>query len=109
MNSIKKMRKLKIYKNDVPAGILEEITYGEKYRFKYFDEYFGEDISLTLPLKEKQFDFSKIPSVFDGLLPEGARLDNMNKKLKADRNDIISQLAKLKDNLKGDLRFEEIK
>jgi HipA-like protein len=45
----------------MPAGILEEIETGKRYRFIYFESYNGPSISLTMPLDGKEFLFDRFP------------------------------------------------
>ena len=102
------MRRLKIFKNKVKAGILEEIIPGEEYIFRYSEGYEGSEISLTMPVEHKVFEFKKFPAVFDGLLPEGERLENLIKNFKIDRNNYFSQLSPTGKDLKGDIEIEEM-
>ena len=102
------MRRLKIYKNKVKAGILEEIIHGVEYIFRYSEDYQSTEISLTMPVENKVFEFKKFPAVFDGLLPEGERLENLTKNFKIDRNNFISQLAAIGKILKGEIELEEM-
>jgi serine/threonine-protein kinase HipA len=84
-----------------PAGILEEIEEGKLYRFTYFDDYSGLPVSLTLPIRERIFEFDRFPPFFDGLLPEGVLLEALLKRSKIDRNDSFSQLLAVGENLVG--------
>ncbi len=61
-----------------PAGILEEIEAGRKYRFTYFEGYNGPSIALTMPVVENEFVFDRFPPFFDGLLPEGLHEDSIH-------------------------------
>ena len=69
------MRRAEVSMHGMPAGILEEIKTGKKYRFIYFEKYNGPAIALTMPVDGKEFVFERFPPFFDGLLPEGFLLE----------------------------------
>lgn len=76
---------------DTPAGLLEEFTDGS-CRFRYLDDYDGPPVSLTMPVEGGSFEFDGAPPFFDGLLPEGERLELLLKRKKIDRSDVVGQL-----------------
>jgi len=92
----------------LPAGILEEIESGIKYRFVYFESYNGPPISLTMPLEEKEFVFDRFPSFFDGLLPEGLLLGGLLKHRKIDKYDYFSQIVAVGNDLVGAVTVQKI-
>jgi serine/threonine-protein kinase HipA len=95
------MRKANVFMQGKPAGVLEEIEKGKRYRFTYNDDYSGLPVSLTMPVRERSFDFERFPPFFDGLLPEGELLEALLKRSKIDRNDCFSQLLAVGENLVG--------
>ncbi|MDC0357756.1 HipA N-terminal domain-containing protein [Oligoflexia bacterium] len=82
-----------------PAGVLEKSL--NEYRFTYLQNYKGEAISLTLPVREDPYLFSQFPSFFDGLLPEGPQLEGLLRDRKIDRDDHMSQLVAVGEDLVG--------
>lgn len=95
------MRKALVLVNAKRAGVLIEHKANADYEFIYDDVYSGPPVSLTLPLKTKRFTFSKFPSFFDGLLPEGPQLEGLLRDRKIDRNDLLSQLIAVGLDLVG--------
>ncbi len=57
------------------AGTLTEIARNRAYCFTYESDYQGPPVSVTLPVRSKPYEFDRFPCFFDGLLPEGARLE----------------------------------
>ncbi len=102
------MRKASVSVNGEFAGILEELS-NEEYRFTYAEDYKGAPISLTLPLKKRVYEFTKFPSFFDGLLPEGGMLEALLRKYKLDREDYFGQLLKIGQDVVGAIMVEELK
>ena len=82
------------------AGELTEET-GLAYRFVYDEAYTGPPVSLTMPVREKMFLYNRFPPFFDGLLPEGTQLEGLLKQAKIDRNDLLSQLLTVGEDLVG--------
>ena len=103
------MRRAKVYVNEMPAGVLEEIEQGKKYRFIYDEEYAGEPVSLRMPAGQKEYMFDAFPPFFDGLLPEGIMLDGLLKQNKIDKDDYFSQLITVGGDMVGAIRVEELK
>ena len=103
------MRRAKVYMNKKPAGVLEEIEPGKIYLFIYDDGYADEPISLSMPVKNKEYRFNQFPPFFDGLLPEGIMLEGLLKQNKIDKNDFFSQLITVGGEMIGAVRVEEFK
>jgi serine/threonine-protein kinase HipA len=103
------MRRADIYMQGKRAGILEEIEKGKHYRFLYIEDYSGPPVSLTMPVRERSFDFDRFPPFFDGLLPEGVLLEALLKRRKIDRNDYFSQIVAVGEDLVGAVTVREIK
>lgn len=91
-----------------PAGVLEELSPGKRYRFAYLKEYEGEPISLTMPVDGSPYEFNGFPPFFDGLLPEGVMLDGLLRQRKIDKNDLFSQLLAVGKEMVGAVAAEEM-
>lgn len=103
------MRIAKVYNYGTPAGEFQEVEMNKKYKFRYFENYNGKSISLTLPVKQNEFTFDSFPPFFEGLLPEGIMLDSLLRTAKIDVNDLFSQLIYVGEDLVGSVTVEEIK
>ena len=103
------MRRAEVSMHGVPAGILEEIEAGKKYRFTYFKKYIGPSIALTMPVDGKEFVFDRFPPFFDGLLPEGPLLEGLLRQCKIDKFDYLSQLITVGNDLVGAVTVQEKK
>ena len=95
------MRKAKIFVRGIEAGTLTELIQGKEYVFEYLNEYDGTEISRTMPANIKLYKFDKFPPFFDGLLPEGIQLEGLLKIRKIDKNDLLSQLIAVGEDLVG--------
>ncbi len=102
------MRRAEVSMHGLPAGVLEEIESGKKFRFAYYESYDGPPVSLTMPLAEKEFLFDRFPPFFDGLLPEGLLLEGLLKQCKIDKYDYFSQLAAVGNDLVGAVTVKEL-
>ena len=103
------MRNAEISMHGIPAGILEEMEAGEKYRFTYFETYRGPSIALTMPVDGKEFIFYRFPPFFDGLLPEGILLEGLLRQRKIDKFDYLGQLIAVGNDLVGAVTVQENK
>jgi serine/threonine-protein kinase HipA len=103
------MRSIKIYNFGKLAGRLYEIEKGKTYKFSYDENYSGPSISLTMPVTQKEFEYTEFPPFFDGLLPEGSQLENLLRQTKSDRNDFFSHLVTVGNDLVGAITVEEEK
>jgi serine/threonine-protein kinase HipA len=65
-------------------------------------------VSLTMPVKFKEFSFNSFPPFFDGLLPEGIQLDGLLRFKKIDKDDYFSQLVAAGADLVGAVSVEEM-
>lgn len=101
------MRKAGVFVNGVAAGVLEERDH-HQYRFTYHDDYQGSPVSLTMPIKNKQYDFDVFPPFFEGLLPEGDMLDALLFKYKLDKKDYFGQLMRVGKDVVGVVSLEEM-
>lgn len=102
------MRKAEILFKGQPAGILAELDDRRSYRFSYLDGYCGEPISLTMPIRDKEFTFDRFPPFFEGLLPEGLMLEGLLQQRKIDKNDYLSQIIAVGEDLVGAVTVREI-
>jgi len=102
------MRKAKIFVRGIEAGTLTELIQGKEYVFEYLNEYDGTEISRTMPTNIRIYKFDKFPPFFDGLLPEGIQLEGLLKIRKIDKNDLLSQLIAVGEDLVGVVTVKEI-
>jgi serine/threonine-protein kinase HipA len=102
------MRKAKIFVKDVEAGTLTELERGKEYLFEYRNDYNGIEISRSMPKNVKVYKFDIFPPFFDGLLPEGIQLEGLLKIRKIDKNDLLSQLIAVGEDLIGVVTVKEI-
>ena len=102
------MRKAKVYVKGVEAGTLTELIQGREYFFEYFERYRGPEVSRTMPVKGKVYEFNEFPPFFDGLLPEGIQLEGLLKIRKIDKNDLFSQLIAVGEDMVGAVTVKEI-
>lgn len=102
------MRKALIKVNHKLAGVLEELSESH-YRFIYLPEYQGAPVSLTMPVSQQRFEFTKFPPFFEGLLPEGVLLEALLRKFKLDKNDYFGQLLKVGSDVVGAISVEDAK
>jgi len=103
------MRRAEVSMHGIPAGILEEIEPGNKYRFMYCEGYNGPSVALTMTLDAKEFVFDRFPPFFEGLLPEGILLEGLLKQCKIDKFDYLSQLIAVGNDLVGAVTVQEKK
>ncbi len=102
------MKRARVFVQKTEAGILEEITRGKSYRFRYHDAYQGPPVSLTMPVPQKEFEFNNFPPFFDGLLPEGIQLIGLLKQRKLDKDDYMGQLIMVGADLVGAVSVEAL-
>ena len=93
------MRQCEVMMHGQIAGTLTETDMG--FSFYYQAEYDGQPISLTMPVRTKEYTFTSFPPLFDGLLPEGVQLDAMLRLKKLDRDDLFGQLIAVGTDLVG--------
>ena len=103
------MKRAEVLMHGIPAGILEEIETGKKYRFIYFEKYIGPSIALTMPVDRKEFVFNRFPPFFDGLLPEGLLLEGLLRLRKIDKLEYLKQLIAVGNDLVGAVTVQEKK
>lgn len=102
------MKKAIIFVHNKRAGMLSEDTTGG-YEFIYDDKYEGEPVSLTMPSDIKTYSFTKFPSFFEGLLPEGIMLEGLLKIGKIDKYDYFAQLIATGNDLVGAVTVKDWK
>jgi len=75
--------------NGKRAGILSKTAEG--YEFTYDSSYLNEaesrPVSLSLPLRIKKYESTRLFSFFDGLLPEGWLLELTSRTAQIDKDD----------------------
>ena len=101
------MRKASILVNGEKAGILKELD-NKKFEFTYLEDYDGTPVSLTMPLRNKEYRYDTFPPFFEGLLPEGIMLEALLRKYKIDSNDYFGQLVIVGQDVVGAVTIEEI-
>lgn len=102
------MRRAEVFVRKTKAGVLEEIEIGKQYRFIYEADYSGLPVSLTMPVKNKCYDFETFPPFFEGLLPEGVQLEGLLRINKIDRHDLFSQLVSVGADMVGAVTVFEV-
>ncbi|MBA2368225.1 MAG: HipA N-terminal domain-containing protein [Candidatus Protochlamydia sp.] len=100
------MKKARVFVDGVPAGEIQEIGRGQKYRFIYLKDYIGPSVSLEMPLAKLIYEYDKFPPFFEGLLPEGMMLEGLLRHAKIDRNDLLEQLITVGGDLVGNVTVE---
>ena len=99
------MRTAAVYQQTVLAGVLEALDSGG-YRFTYVPGYAGEPVSLTMPLRQRVWEFAQFPPPFEGLLPEGVQLDALLRRRKLDKSDLFGQLLAVGEDVVGSLQIK---
>ena len=84
------VRQAKVFVHGVLAGRL--IEENEGCVFCYASDYQGPAVSLTLPISSREYRTPRLPSFFEGLLPEGEMLEGLLRLKKLDRKDVFGQL-----------------
>jgi len=102
------MSKARVLVNGIFAGILEKVD-ENKYIFIYTEDYQGSPVSLTMPIKNKKYEYEKFPPFFEGLLPEGEMLEALLRKYKLDKKDYFGQLLMVGQDVVGAVTIEEVK
>lgn len=103
------MQRAEVFVHSQLAGVLEEITPGSAYRFIYREGYSGPPVSLTMPITDEPYTYSRFPPFFEGLLPEGYNLEALLRVYKIDRNDLLRQLFVVGMDMVGAVTVREIK
>lgn len=94
------MRQLKVYYNNIKAGMLRELNPGVGYIFKYEAEYISSDlppISVTLPKREEAFESEMLFPFFSNMLPEGTNRGVICRSLRIDEKDFFGILSAMAD------------
>ena len=100
-----------VYVRDAFAGTLKETDSG--YSFVYDEDYLkGENlspVSLTLPIRNKEYTSKTLFAFFDGLIPEGWLLDVVSHNWKIDRKDRFGLLLVACKDPIGNVRIKGAK
>ncbi len=99
------MKAAHVYQGNVFAGVLEAFEDGG-HRFTYAPDYAGEPVSLTMPFRQRVWEFTQFPPPFEGLLPEGMQLDALLRRRKLDKADLFGQLLAVGEDVVGSLRIK---
>ena len=102
------MRRARVLVHGEPAGILEEVERGRRYRLAYLKGYGGPPVSLTMPVRPEAYEFARFPPFFDGLLPEGPQLEGLLRRSRIDADDEFSQLIAVGRDLVGAVTVEPL-
>lgn len=95
------MRSVSVNVDNTPAGVLTENKADGTYRFEYLEKYNGPPVSLTMPVRDREFLFQEFPPFFEGLLPEGIQLEGLLRIQKIDKNDLMAQLIAVGKDMVG--------
>ena len=106
MKRNKQLCKASVFSHRELAGYLVEYDNGE-FVFEYLEGYNGPPISLTMAVAQKIFTFKRFPAFFEGLLPEGERLEALLVRYKIDRSDYFSILLLTGSDLVGAVEVEK--
>jgi serine/threonine-protein kinase HipA len=99
----KKMRNAWVFVDGRLAGELQEIERGKHYRFEYLPTYKGSSVSLTMPTSQLVYVYDRFPPFFEGLLPEGDMLGGLLRYAKIDRDDLMTQLITVGQDMVGNV------
>ncbi|NLT29181.1 MAG: type II toxin-antitoxin system HipA family toxin [Propionibacterium sp.] len=104
MTDLRQVRRATVFKQGVPAATLARTDSGT--RFSYLPDYPGPAVATTLPLTDapEERPGGAVPPFFAGLLPEGRRLSNVRRALKASPDDELSLLLAVGADLIGDVQ-----
>ena len=90
------MRRVEVYRNHEPAGILTEQN-ATSYSFRYTDSYYANPakpaISLTLPKSQQEYHANALFPFFYNMLSEGVNRKLQSRSLKIDEEDDFGLLA----------------
>ena len=100
-----------VYVRDTFAGTLKETDSG--YSFAYDSEYLmsgdASAVSLTLPLRTKEYTSKTLFSFFDGLIPEGWLLNVVSRNWKIDARDRFGLLLVACKDPIGNVCIKEVR
>ena len=102
------MKRANVFVDGVLAGELIEEERGKEYQFVYLPDYLGSSVSLEMPTTRKVYYFDRFPPFFEGLLPEGMMLEGLLRQSKIDRDDYLSQLIAVGEDLVGNVTVEAV-
>lgn len=92
-------RTVEVWLYDRAAGELSETPDG--YVFRYYEDYPGPAISLSMPLRGRQFHSPTLPPFFKGLAPEGWLRKRYSELQKIDDKDLFGLLLQNGNDLLG--------
>lgn len=99
-------RKVEIWLYSIPVGILSENSEG--FSFKYYDDYQGQPISLSMKIRAEPYLSKELHPFFKGLAPEGWLRKRYSEIQKIDDNDLFGLLIQNGNDLLGAILFKEI-
>ena len=80
------MRECKVYVHDAEAGLLQE-TDDREYVFTYHDDYQGDPVCLSMPVRQKVYRSDHLFPYFFNMLSEGANRQVQSTLLHIDEKD----------------------
>lgn len=87
------MRQCKVFVHDIEAGILTETEDGQ-YVFEYGDNYRGEPVCLSMPVREQPYRSLRLFPYFFNMLSEGSNRNIQSSLLHIDENDDFGIMLK---------------
>lgn len=100
------MRRALVRNHGREAGVLQEEDTG--YVFCYCEQYEGEPVSLTMPVRQEPYRFQGFPPFFEGILPEGFQLESLLSLQKIDADDYFGQLLVIGRDTVGSVTVESL-
>ncbi len=105
LDQLRFAKRANVYKGNHLAGTLSRDSEGV-VEFKYRDDYVGDPVAFSLPLGETSTQQGgALPAFFAGLLPEGHRLNVLNRATKTSMNDEFTMLLAVGADTPGDVRI----
>lgn len=100
------MKRASVFVHGVKAAYFREKDF-RNYEIEYLEDYNGEPVSLTLPVRKEIYFFEDFPAFFEGLLPEGVQLEALLKQKKIDEKDFFKQILAVGEDLVGAVNVVE--
>ncbi len=97
-------RQVNVILYDKLAGILSQNESG--FVFEYADDYKGQSLSLSMPVKTKRFESDELHPFFASLAPEGWLKKQYAEIQKIDETDLLGMLIANGQDLIGAVRIE---
>lgn len=94
-----------VYKDGTLAAELQQLPSGD-IEFRYLPDYAGPSIATSLPVEHTTIlsPNGSLPAFFTGLLPEGARLQRLTRRLKQSLSNELALLLAVGSDTPGDVQ-----